>query len=316
MENRFQEAFSKLPSVDLEHQIHLNRYIKFISSRLERKFEYKKGLCKHHVHPVSFGANKGFKEKWNIIVLTEREHFIAHLILYKCYGGKMTRAFFMMNNGKNILSGNYSNLNSKQYEKLRKEYTEKISGKGNPMYGKEMKEINKKLRKILWTGKNNPMYNSKRYKNKNPFYGEHHTEETKIKLKKIDKTKIMKKVILLNTKKIFNSITEASKITNISASSIIGCCSHNPKITCTHYGYENYYWLYIEEYDPNFDYSYLLDSKKIICIEKNEIFNSVKECSLKMNISETYLSLCCNNKVDSAKGYHFMKYNAYKGKND
>lgn len=51
--------------------------------------------------------------------------------------------------------------------------------------------------------------------------------------------------------------------------------------------------------------------KKIICLENGIIFDSVNACSRKskdvfgINISESFLSLVCNNKRKYARGYHF-----------
>lgn len=54
---------------------------------------------KHHIIPKSCG---GTNDKENLILLTAKEHFIAHLLLTKCYEGemkiKMCYAFWMMCN--------------------------------------------------------------------------------------------------------------------------------------------------------------------------------------------------------------------------
>jgi len=48
---------------------------------------------RHHIIPKSFG---GSNDKSNIVALTAREHFIAHLLLAKIYGGKMSHAVWRM----------------------------------------------------------------------------------------------------------------------------------------------------------------------------------------------------------------------------
>ncbi len=48
---------------------------------------------KHHIIPKSLG---GSNNKSNIVALSAREHFIAHWLLAKIYGGKMWTAFFLM----------------------------------------------------------------------------------------------------------------------------------------------------------------------------------------------------------------------------
>jgi hypothetical protein len=63
----------------------------------------------------------GTDETSNLISLTPREHYIAHMILWKAYGGPMTRAFWYMTNSTNK-GRMLSSINSKQYENLRKDW--------------------------------------------------------------------------------------------------------------------------------------------------------------------------------------------------
>lgn len=48
---------------------------------------------KHHIVPRCYG---GSNDSSNIAVLTAREHFLAHRLLAKIHGGKMSYAFSMM----------------------------------------------------------------------------------------------------------------------------------------------------------------------------------------------------------------------------
>jgi hypothetical protein len=110
---------------------------------------------KHHIIPKSLGGNDS---KSNIAVLTAKQHFLCHRLLVKMTEGsnrlKMLRAFVLMS-GKKI-------YNSKQYQKLREEYS---------VY-----------RKFSVTGSKNPMYGVSRKGKSNPMYGKNHTEETKVKI--------------------------------------------------------------------------------------------------------------------------------------
>lgn len=86
-----------------QHNLHyLNRYIKFIDSckiknndlPLETYFET------HHILPKSkelFYEYKDLRQhKWNSIKLTARQHIIAHIILWKVYGGTQLLSVQMM----------------------------------------------------------------------------------------------------------------------------------------------------------------------------------------------------------------------------
>jgi hypothetical protein len=109
---------------------HLKRYNKFIESLKDQNIDgYSE---KHHIIPRSMG---GTNDKDNLIQLTARQHFIAHWMLWKAYGGKMMHAFHMMlhGRGKNSKQKRYTKVNSKTYEILMKESAEFSSkrSKGN-----------------------------------------------------------------------------------------------------------------------------------------------------------------------------------------
>lgn len=73
---------------------YMNRYIKFIKSRNTTSGN------RHHICPKAkdlFPEFKSFKEyPDNRCILTDREHYIAHWLLWKIYGGSQTVAFFRM----------------------------------------------------------------------------------------------------------------------------------------------------------------------------------------------------------------------------
>ena len=98
---------------------HFSRYCAFIFSRPKRSnsLKYEKGYARHHIVPRALG---GFNSLENIIKLTTREHFIAHMILSKCYGQKMSIAFYLMYTCKKCSR----HLASRQYEVLRFEVSQ------------------------------------------------------------------------------------------------------------------------------------------------------------------------------------------------
>ncbi|MGD9679025.1 MAG: HNH endonuclease signature motif containing protein [Vulcanibacillus sp.] len=118
---------NRLPPVLEENQRHLERYKKFILSRKEKIFKTKCGLNRHHILPKKMG---GVDNKENLIVLTYREHFIAHLILFYCKYKPMCFAFIRMCNTKD--GQNF--INSIQYEAVRNEHSKNICGKDNPIF--------------------------------------------------------------------------------------------------------------------------------------------------------------------------------------
>ncbi len=93
---------------------------------------------KHHIIPRCMGGDDSVE---NLVILTARAHYIAHLLLTKCtssvYKQKMSYALWNMvnrDNGERTSSTNYSNVRTKHAKML----SENNSGSGNPMFGKQV----------------------------------------------------------------------------------------------------------------------------------------------------------------------------------
>lgn len=106
---------------------------------------------RHHIIPRSLG---GSDDQGNIVHLTAREHFIAHLLLAKIYGGPMIAAAWLLAN----LSGR--KINARQYAWLKEAFSHRQS------------EIN--------TGKRHTDETKKKISEVQK--GKYHTEETKQKM--------------------------------------------------------------------------------------------------------------------------------------
>lgn len=126
-----------------------NIYDSLIKRAIERdaieKFE------KHHIVPRSLG---GSNKKSNLVKLSLREHFIAHLLLAKIHGHGMWFALYMMSN--------FKKYNSKQYAKTRSNL------KHSPESRKRMSE----------SAKNRICTPEGRLKRSILFKGRKHSEET------------------------------------------------------------------------------------------------------------------------------------------
>lgn len=98
---------------------YLNRYIKFIGYCSSNNKQLDEFTEDHHVCPKSsdlFPEFKSFKKfPWNKVSLTLRQHYIAHRILWKAYGGRQAQAFKLM---CDRLSFNKSRC----YEEIRNEH--------------------------------------------------------------------------------------------------------------------------------------------------------------------------------------------------
>ena len=153
---------------------------------------------RHHILPKSLFPLWG-KDERNLVLLTAREHFFCHQLLYKIYPCKeMNYALFYMANCKK----EGMKLSSKQYERVRLEYSNyksnDMKGENNSFYGKRHSEETRKLlsenRKGKFCGKDNSMFgktHSDEAKQKlreanlgpnNPMFGKHLSEESKRKI--------------------------------------------------------------------------------------------------------------------------------------
>jgi hypothetical protein len=99
----------------------------------------------HHVKPNSLGGKR-------LVLLTAKEHYIAHFLLYKHYKKfgnsnqriKMSEAFHAMTFSS---SDNIERYNSKTFSIARKAKSEAMKGEGNPMYGLKRPECSKRIGK-------------------------------------------------------------------------------------------------------------------------------------------------------------------------
>jgi hypothetical protein len=166
--------------------IHEIRYNKFIESRKIRILK-QSIVEKHHIIPRSLG---GKDSENNIIILTPREHYIAHLILWKAYGGKMAKAFhFMYHHGK-------FKLTSRQFENLTKDSVEATSFMliGHKHSEETKKKLSEKKKEYFANSENREKFSNiikQTYKEGrvNPNTGKKMSEKQKEKLSKLRKGK-------------------------------------------------------------------------------------------------------------------------------
>lgn len=119
----------------IKNKFYFKRYMKFIDSCSKTKhFGYTE---KHHIIPKSLG---GTDDPNNIIILSGRQHFLAHWMLWKAYqNDKTTFAFWAMK----MNSKREFRLSSKTYELLKEQHSKFQSIRmslDNPMHNPEAKE--------------------------------------------------------------------------------------------------------------------------------------------------------------------------------
>lgn len=133
-------------------------------------------------------------------------------------GGRNTR--HSEETKRKIGEANHISLQGKKWsEEHKKLISKKFSGKGNPFYGKHhSNETKKKIsdsRKGKYVGESHP------------FYGKHHSDESKAKISNSRKNKGGKKVRCINTGQIFDTMMDAARWCGLTNASSIGqMCNH------------------------------------------------------------------------------------------
>ena len=108
-------------------------YFALVEKALNRNLS-RRSNHRHHIIPRALGGEDTFS---NIVVLTPREHFIAHLLLVKITEGRdRSKMAFALKRfgGKN---------NSKSFALASKLVSKALSGAGNPMFGKHLSDDHK-----------------------------------------------------------------------------------------------------------------------------------------------------------------------------
>lgn len=91
---------------------------------------------RHHIIPKSFG---GSDKKDNIVVLTPREHCIAHMLLARMYQGTAkAKMIFALQSMAKFRNKHRNTISSRLFESLRKDYQSKLKDPTVREYRSEM----------------------------------------------------------------------------------------------------------------------------------------------------------------------------------
>ena len=152
-----------------------------------------------------------------------------------------------------------------------------------------------------------------------------HIREQKAERQRGAKNGHAKKVICLETLKVYDTMTQAREETG--AKKITECCRHYYK----HKTSAGLHWEFYDDCIPDEEYKRLLQrlikeeyenkhhppseenrkktsersSVPVICVEIGTIFNSMEDACRKYNISKSNLCNCCKGKRRTAGGFHW-----------
>lgn len=134
-----------------------------------------------------------------------------------------------------------------------------------------------------------------------------------------------RRVICLETMKVYDTITQAQKETG--ATKISDCCRHASK----HKSSNGLHWEYYDEQLSEQDYKDILEwlieeenenkhhkmsdenkkklvdmcSVSVVCVETGELFNSIADACRAHNLNPSDVCYCCKGKRKTAKGFHW-----------
>lgn len=180
-------------------------------------------------------------------------------------------------------------------DELREEWSAKLSGEGNPMYGRHHSEETKALLSAMFSGE------------KSYMYGKHPSEET---LKKRSLNSPVRKVVVqldMNGNYIteYHSMGEAARVVGISEGHI--CTAIKTRKSAG-----GYMWIHKENYNPDEVVAYTNDRfVPVVQIDKNgnyiaEYYNT-HEAERQTDIRSQNIGKCCREKHRTAGGY-FWRY--------
>lgn len=147
----------------------------------------------------------------------------------------------------------------------------------------------------------NPLTHEKMTGENHPFFGKHHTEETRKKLSETNS----EKVICIETGQVFDSMIEAGEIMGVFPTSISAVCRGKNKTS------GGFHWAYYpcseEEMEKKLNEG-IGNNKKVVCVETGQVFDSLTKASECVGVSKSSISECCTGKQKTCGGFHWKYY--------
>ena len=283
---------------------------------------------RHHIIPKSSG---GTNELENLIYLYPQEHYWSHKLLAEenLDNLALQRAWWILSHRDNVF------VSVEEYAKAKQAFSQSISGKNHPQYGKtgELsanygKHLSEETKlKIAETkkGEKNPQYG--KVGELSPSYGRFLSTETKEKISQTKKSQYIKekhpmynKKHTEESKKKMSDAKKGKKIDNIEqlekmSERMRG--ENNPMHGIRLIGEDNPFYgkHHSENTKKKISNSkkgknmgqYNITSIKVRCVETNVLYNSMGEAQRETGILSQNISKCCNGVRKTAGGFHWLK---------
>lgn len=265
---------------------------------------------KHHIIPKCMGGHNG---EQNLVLLTYKEHILSHWLLSKIYplNHKLACAFRNMSTKCPRDKRDHTCLNVNITKAIKKAH---ISISNKPIICLENKKI---FNSINEAGKyyNTTLGNISsclRGKSKTAvnyhwmFLNEYNNLDRDPDISYYRN----KSVICIETKEIFKSIGEASRMKNINRFNLSSCCHKHKRGTIN-----GYHWMFLNEFNSLEEPFKPIERnedkrKRIINLDTGEIFSSITEASKCYKLkSISSISKVCSGKLETSGGYKWAFIN-------
>ena len=283
-------------------KIYIGKTVQELCKRL-RQHTYSKGNS-----PLDKAIKKYGLEKFDIEVIaeadTEEELNSLEMFFIEFYGCKIP-------DGYNLTDGGEGSAGRIISEETRKKLSKSITGKKlKPEVIAFLASIPKKnRRKVIcietgavfesladaakWAGITDS-YMCKLCKGEKATGGGYHWRYEDEEYNFVEKNYVQpkKQIICLETQKIFESAKDAAESLGVSETSIRNACRGESHTS------GGYHWAYIDKTPTP-------KSKKVVCMETGQIFESAAEAERWLGVSEGSIGKVCRGVYKTAKGYHW-----------
>lgn len=258
---------------------------------------------KHHIIPrAAFKINniKVDNTKNNVVTLSYQDHLMAHYLLYKCIKNKMlkykmAKALLLLLNNTSVKPSDFNTIENITYKDI---YS--FNADINTII-KERRLENQNIAKKNWANETIKMKYLRQW-----------TKERRLAVgQRIHEYNMAnpyhqsKKVICIETGKVFNSIKDAEQYYNIDHH--ISLCCKNKNRTCG-----GYHWAYLADITKQNELAIFKDkakkessTKKVYCVELNKIFESAAEAAKVTGCNSTHIRECCRGILKSTGKLHW-----------
>lgn len=271
----------------MDYRKNYDDYISYVKT-LNRKKSDGNYYEKHHIAPKCLG---GLDDEENLVLLTGREHFLAHYLLTKIYpeSDKLLFAFVGM---KRVGKKQKRYVNSVLYENAKKEAAKRKSKRVVCIETCEVFPSAVFVENNIVSGARDVIYGKQI--TAGGFHWKYENEEAKIK-----KPYERKKVICANNNMIFENFDEAAKFAKVSPQLVRSICNGNRN------GNANGYTFYYYEGKKDYKVKTFTREKRVVCVETGEVFPSLKEAAKNNKSAEVNICNCCKGKQKTYKGFHW-----------